>query len=446
MDTATNSPDAGPEGAGPHMRAGGAEAAGTAGGADRAFLSAMIPHHEAAIDMARDVIAKGADPAVRALAEAIVAGQGEEIGRMREMLASLPARGRQALMAALPLPAPDAAAAPEWVHLLPAGEVRTRDGRGPYTYDAAEVIAASMAEAQGLVIDQDHATDLAAPEGREAPARGWIEEMQARADGIWARVAWTASGAALLADRAYRGLSPVIAYDEATKRIRAILRASLVNTPNLRGLTALHAEDQSTVDKIVAKLKETLGLAADAEEEAIWRSLSAVMDAAAVEKAQAAGDATALQSQLAAIGTELGVEGGDAAAILVAAKAARAGTGDVVALQARVTAAETKVREMEERQGRAASEAYVDGEMAKGRVGLNAKTRPDLVALHMAQPDAAKRLIDAMPVVGPGAAAPDRAGAPAGAVVSLNAEQRTICAQLGIPEDKYLATLKAEAA
>mgnify|MGYP002778675893 CR=1 FL=1 len=434
MDTATNSPDAGPEGAGPHMRAGGAKAAGTAGGADRDFLSAMIPHHEAAIDMARDVIAKGADPAVRALAEAIVAGQGEEIGRMREMLASLPPRGRQALMAALPLPAPEAAAAPDWVHLLPAGEVRTRDGRGPYTYDAAEVIAASMAEPAGLVIDQDHATDLAAPTGREAPARGWIEEMQARADGVWARVAWTASGAALLADRAYRGLSPVIVYDEATKRIRAILRASLVNAPNLRGLTALHAEDSMDWTKVA----EALGLPATATAD----------EAAAVATTLkgATGNTTALHSTLAAIGTELGVEGGDGAAILVAAKAARAGTGDVVALQARLTAAEAKVKEIEGAQARAASEAYVDGEMAKGRVGLNATTRPDLVALHMAQPDAARRLIDAMPVVGPGAAAPERKGAPAGTVVALNATQKSVCHMLGIPEDTYLDTLKAEAA
>jgi len=41
-----------------------------------------------------------------------------------------------ALCAALGLPeqAPGSAApaAPEWVHLLPAGEIRTEDGRGPY--------------------------------------------------------------------------------------------------------------------------------------------------------------------------------------------------------------------------------------------------------------------------------------------------------------------------
>ncbi|QRY97257.1 hypothetical protein JT366_08575 [Sphingomonas paucimobilis] len=86
---------------------------------------------------------------------------------------------------------------PEWVHLLPAGPVRTADGRGPYRVnDIHSIVSASMAGGK-LVLDECHATDLAAPRGESAPARGWIVELQARADGVWGKVDWTPEGARL---------------------------------------------------------------------------------------------------------------------------------------------------------------------------------------------------------------------------------------------------------
>ncbi len=53
---------------------------------DQLFLVGMIAHHEGAIDMADDVLASGADPEVRELAQAIVAGQEAEIEYMQELL------------------------------------------------------------------------------------------------------------------------------------------------------------------------------------------------------------------------------------------------------------------------------------------------------------------------------------------------------------------------
>ena len=76
--------------------------------------------------------------------------------------------------------------APAWVHLLPAGEIETIDRRGPYRIaDAEKLIAAGFAATPRLPIDENHATDLAAPKGQPAPARGWITAMEAREDGIW---------------------------------------------------------------------------------------------------------------------------------------------------------------------------------------------------------------------------------------------------------------------
>src|SRR3546814_18307145 len=81
-------------------------------------------------------------------------------------------------------------------------------------------------------MDYDHATDLAAPEGRPAPAAGWIEALEDRSDGIWGRVTWTPHGAQALKNREYRFLSPVFTHLEDGRVIR-LLRASSTTNPNL---------------------------------------------------------------------------------------------------------------------------------------------------------------------------------------------------------------------
>ncbi len=94
---------------------------------------------------------------------------------------------------------------------------------------------------RGAVIDENHSTDIAAPHGLPAPARGWFTDFETRAHGTWGKVEWNEAGKALVADRAYRGISPVIVHDK-NRTVLAITRASLISRPNLKGLTALHQE------------------------------------------------------------------------------------------------------------------------------------------------------------------------------------------------------------
>ncbi|MFT8776269.1 MAG: HK97 family phage prohead protease [Gluconacetobacter liquefaciens] len=65
----------------------GMDKAGMSGPPDRAFAAMMIPHHQGAIDMARAEIEHGNDPAMLALAHAIVSSQSAEIATMRSFLA-----------------------------------------------------------------------------------------------------------------------------------------------------------------------------------------------------------------------------------------------------------------------------------------------------------------------------------------------------------------------
>jgi uncharacterized protein (DUF305 family) len=65
----------------PSHQAGGAKHAGP----EQAFLQAMVPHHQSAIDMARVADREADSPFVKRLASSITSAQEEEIGQMRKI-------------------------------------------------------------------------------------------------------------------------------------------------------------------------------------------------------------------------------------------------------------------------------------------------------------------------------------------------------------------------
>jgi uncharacterized protein (DUF305 family) len=56
------------------------------GNVDHDFVAMMIPHHQGAVDMAKEELQYGKDPAMRHLAEEIISGQKVEIRTMKDWL------------------------------------------------------------------------------------------------------------------------------------------------------------------------------------------------------------------------------------------------------------------------------------------------------------------------------------------------------------------------
>lgn len=166
---------------------------------------------------------------------------------------------------------------PEWLLVLPAGRFSGRDGRGPYTLDAAAVLAAFEAHGADLPVDFDHQTLSAGDKSGPVPVAGWITALRADQDGLWARIAWTERGATAISAREYRYISPVFRHDRAG-RITALEGAGLVHYPNLHLPAAAARQDltEPPTPMIPTPILTALGLSEDADHDAALAAIAAL--------------------------------------------------------------------------------------------------------------------------------------------------------------------------
>lgn len=310
--------------------------------------------------------------------------------------------------------------AADWIMVLPQGMngmIATVDGRGPFrTGDGQNLqkIANESLHAAGgrIPIDENHATDLAARNGAPSPARGWVTAFDVRADGIYARVEWSATGAQLMSEKAYRFISPVITHDKANNVLR-ILRASLTNTPNLRGMAALHSTEKDM--DLLAKLRTMLGLADDADEAAVLAKLEGWVKAdkpeamSAIAKAVGLKDDADATTVLSAV-TTLAAKPGEQSATILSLQST------VTGLQAELTTVTTSLNTLQASAKKEKAIAFVDGAIKLGRVGVK-PSRDAFISMHAEDPAKAEKIINAMPVLQSGALLPE---VPEGERISLN--------------------------
>lgn len=162
---------------------------------------------------------------------------------------------------------------PDWVHLLPSGVIKGRDGRTFILGDPDKVIGASMRGAD-MPVDYEHQIDVPAqrPQDGVVKAAGWIKELEMRADGIWGRVEWTETALNMIKAKEYRYISPALIYDSKSLNVTRLVGASLVHRPNLN-LTALNQEQAGGASAISA-IALALGLNAEASSDQIVAAIS----------------------------------------------------------------------------------------------------------------------------------------------------------------------------
>jgi len=205
------------------------------------------------------------------------------------------------------------------VQLFPIGTWQGRNGLGPYTITDrahAEKIIAATAAAQGpvdLMFDYDHQAVRAPAVAGKAVASGWIKQLHAQDDGIWADVEWTDAAAAAIAAREYRYTSPYFLHDKAGNVTR-IINAGLTNTPNFN-LAAVAASsltgEQSPMDELLKAILQALGLPEDATQEQAMAKIG-----------ELTGAATALASATSVLGLTAGADGAAIASAITNIKAA----------------------------------------------------------------------------------------------------------------------------
>lgn len=142
-------------------------------------------------------------------------------------------------------------APPQWVQLTPRGRAFTRDGR-EFVFDPEHLAAQFAAGGLRLPIDFEHEGEFTRTLGAK-PARAWIEQVEARPEGLFGRVDWLADAITALKAKAYRYISPTFWFEADGITARMMKAAALVASPALGmpSLASASHEQDTTMDKTV---------------------------------------------------------------------------------------------------------------------------------------------------------------------------------------------------
>ena len=172
--------------------------------------------------------------------------------------------------------------APGRILVIPWGEVESKAGNFVVDAEACKAIVdVFTAHGVDLPIDFEHATlggDYATPDGT-APAMGWIKSLAIEANvGVFANVEWTERGAAFVAAKEYRYLSPVTIVRKSDKRVVALHSVALTNTPAIVGMVPIVNKDLHMDADRILEWRYRLNLPETATPEEIVMELQKLVD------------------------------------------------------------------------------------------------------------------------------------------------------------------------
>jgi len=172
---------------------------------------------------------------------------------------------------------------PKEFRIFAAGLNTTTKGNGLFDEQAArEVIASFERHGVDMMIDLEHLSLDDEGPNFDPDARGWCR-LEVRNGELWAtNVTWTPDGEARLRDKKQRYISPVFAFDKASRRITDVLNIAITALPatdHLQPLVAasLNGEGESMTPEQLAAIAEALGLGADANVEDVLATIGAMM-------------------------------------------------------------------------------------------------------------------------------------------------------------------------
>ncbi len=330
--------------------------------------------------------------------------------------------------------------APEWICLIPAGAVQST--KGDFVCDAkamATVIAAFSGLGREMVVDYEHQTLT----GEEAPAAGWLDQLEAREDGLFGHVAWMDRGRGYVASREYRYLSPVIWVRESDRRGIELHSVALTNDPAIKNMRPLVNSRRAATEDEEMDLKKAaaaLGLKEDASEAEV---LAAMEQFALTRRGVIA--ALALKADASAADVEARVrraaefEGGTLELLELKADAAPAAArGKLLALkQPGASTSPAELAELKRRMDERDAEDLVQLALKDGKVApantewARGQAKRDLAGF--------REFLKGAPVMVPLGERIVASGSGSGAAGggTFGESERAICAQLGIDEATF---------
>lgn len=189
-----------------------------------------------------------------------------------------------------------------WVHLAVYGIHPHSNGRQQFSKEAAREMVRYFNSLRGRLARRfggipvyiGHPDDPAfvrQPGHQDTRAYAWIEELQAREDGLWALPRWSAAGEEILNNAFYKFLSPRWAMKPLGDGIyqpARLLSVGLTNRPNIPGDPITETPERSTAQPeiktiepkkpMIEKITDKLGLPTETEEEQILNTLNDLLE------------------------------------------------------------------------------------------------------------------------------------------------------------------------
>ena len=342
---------------------------------------------------------------------------------------------------------------PEFIQLLPAGEFRSADGRGPLRVRSVPALIQAFNTLGKIPVDEVHSTDLAGPKGQPAPAVGWIVALENRNGEIWGRVEWNNRGRALLEDKAYRGISPVLMQSKSGD-ISQIIRAALTNDPAITQIKTLHSHAKDDPMPIINQLLAAAGLPEGATEAELLNAVTSqfqfVSDA---RKASGVTDAESFEPVLKVLNSRQNKDHPGVSTDLVTEAEEAAGLQKGAGLEASIKALcansknagdergefrktilslQTRLSEVEHNSRKAEAEHFIDEAIKAGKPVR--PLRDDYIARFCKEPDVVKKEINSLPSINDGGVVNPRKDGD----VHLTSEDEHMIAAFGYDRDAYI--------